>query len=597
MVLSIKSAETMFSVPRLVFTLKGNKRSEDVIDALISLQKEFPDQGEQQDYKVFENAGEVRRYLEGGISPSATVAVFDGSGARCFKMMTSSRPDDQKQIPNWTHNAHWAVKVHAIRSGEGCARQVRSDFLKKFEDQLSRGRFPWGSPRKKESAPRFVTLSPEVDGIVTRLNDGPDLASSIANTQHALELPTGSKISWQRVAPEPIQCDERYVTGIVQALQRFQDVSGKLLRKKEQVRDLIFAGVDMEPDPELRNMYLFPGVDHFSVDRADLHYRGRAGLFASEIDEMPGGFAELVHVDKVYGVNQDRWKQCFDWLFQEGPLLFLVSHNWSKVYFPEIRWLVSYLRERGYPAHFLSTEHVQELQILPDGVRYKGERIGTIWRQFPVFETQGMLKDVVRGSQQKIVRMVPEFGHFGNKAWFSVFWRYQDFFARELDSNTLSLLKEVLPDSSIVIPGKPFVSTIKGRTIGTLQELREMSEEGRNALVLKVCGANTLAARSYGVLMGHGLSQKVWADWIDERMAKDQPFIIQSRVDTAVARVAVKNTKYGHPELFSCRVLLRPWVVGGQLVSIHACAVPSSTLRVHGRVDMAIVPVEFVGMK
>jgi hypothetical protein len=50
------------------------------------------------------------------------------------------------------------------------------------------------------------------------------------------------------------------------------------------------------------------------------------------------------------------------------------------------------------------------------------------------------------------------------------------------------------------------------------------------------------------------------------------------------------NTKTGHPELFSCRILARPWSFNGELVSVHGCAVPSYLYRVHGMVDMAVVP-------
>lgn len=596
MVLSIRSVERMFSVPRVVFTLRGQKRSEGVINALMLLRKESSD--EQQDYRIFDGVEEVRRYMDGGVAPSAAVAIFDGSGARCFKMMTNSRPDDQSQIPSWACNAHWAVNVHGIRSSyEGCARQIRSDFLKKFEDQLSRGQFPWGSPRKKETAPRYVTLSSEVDGIVKRLNDGPDLASIIAHTEHALDLPTGSRISWFRVAPEPIGLDEPYLTRIVFALRRFQVACNRLLHSHPEVASLVFAGVSMEEDQILRDAYLFPVATNFSIDRADLHYRGN-GLFASEIDEMPGGFAELVHIDRVYGINQDRWTRCFDWLFSQGPVLFLVSSNWSRVYFPEIEWLVEYLCHQGYQAHFLPTDQLHELEVRPDGVWYKNNRLGTIWRQFPVFETTGKLKDLVIAAKEGVVRLVPEFAHFGNKAWFSVFRKYQDFFEKELDGETYGILKQVLPDSALILPqreGASFPCTVGGKTIEDFLELRRLPGPSRDALVLKVCGANTLAARSYGVLMGHGLSQELWEKWIDERIEKQQPFIVQSRVETAVARVVVKNTKLNYPELFSCRVLLRPWLVSNELVSVHACAVPSNTLRVHGRVDMAILPVKLEG--
>ncbi|MBI4280979.1 hypothetical protein HY628_02165, partial [Candidatus Uhrbacteria bacterium] len=157
----------------------------------------------------------------------------------------------------------------------------------------------------------------------------------------------------------------------------------------------------------------------------------------------------------------------------------------------------------------------------------------------------------------------------------------------------ITLLEEVLPRSTLVEGPDSFPCAVAGQTIHSLDHLRRLSEERRNELVLKICGANPQSARSYGVLMGHGLSSETWQAWIDERVRQRQPFIVQERVETAVARLAVKNISRRCAELFDCRLLLRPWVVGEELVSVHGCAVPRHTLRVHGRVDMAVLPVEF----
>jgi len=152
-------------------------------------------------------------------------------------------------------------------------------------------------------------------------------------------------------------------------------------------------------------------------------------------------------------------------------------------------------------------------------------------------------------------------------------------------------LQELLPDSHLVRSAADFPGTVGNVSVTSLAELRALPDEARNRLVLKICGANNLAARSYGVLMGHGLSAETWASWIDERLQTGTPFLVQARQSTAVLRIGVKHTGINAPELFNCRVLLRPWTVGGQLVSVSGCAVPSNTTRVHGRVDMAMFAV------
>ena len=58
-------------------------------------------------------------------------------------------------------------------------------------------------------------------------------------------------------------------------------------------------------------------------------------------------------------------------------------------------------------------------------------------------------------------------------------------------------------------------------------------------------------------------------------------------------QVGVFNVTTGATELFDCKVLLRPWVVNGNLVSSHNACTPHWTTKVHGMTDMAVVPVEY----
>lgn len=278
--------------------------------------------------------------------------------------------------------------------------------------------------------------------------------------------------------------------------------------------------------------------------------------------------------------------------------MFLVSHEWSKCYIAEFKWLTDYLRERGYDVCILTTEpeNLRSLSVTSSGVYYQGAKIGTIWRQFPIFETEGKLARVVEFARDGVVRLIPEFAHFGNKAWFSIFRSHASFYKREMNPEMLKVLDEILPDSHLVIPqngerNTTFPIVVGGIYIESLKALAMLGEEDRNNLVLKVVGANSLAARSYGVLMGKGLTSEKWRNWIDERLSYKQPFIIQRRLESGVARVPVMNTKLGRGEAFSCRILLRPWQVGEEVVSVSACAVPANTVRVHGRVDMAVIPV------
>ncbi|MDP3764456.1 MAG: hypothetical protein Q8Q95_02440 [bacterium] len=580
--------QALFNTPRLFFTLKGNSVSEQVIGELKSML------GSEQECIVFTDANEVKAMFESGISPDSAVVLFDSGMIKQFSPTTQLRPGESSNIPSWAYGAQWCVRVgRSCRRIEGCARQLRADFVRNFQDRIGIGYYPWGKPRLNEKPPMSVNLG-DVSKVIGRLNSGPDFAQAIADQEKVLELPKDSKISWIRIPPEPLVCDETSLKQIMMAFDEFEESSCKLTSLDSSVPEMLFSGVDL--NGALKDIYLFPTKKTFSVRRPDLHFTGD-GVFASENDEMPGGFAELVHLDQAYGVNQDRWRRCFDWLVESGPILFLVSHKWSLCYMPEIKWLVEDLRRRGYPAFFLSTEHLDCLTINSHGVYLGEKKIGTIWRQFPIFETEGnKLGDLVCAARDGFVRMVPEFAHFGNKAWFSIFRSRADFFRRELSLESFSVLDTILPDSHLVRPHsvhKSFPCSVAGLHIVGILQLIHLEEEERNRLVLKVCGANTLSARSYGVLIGHGLTSDTWSDWIKERLGLNQPFIVQRRLESGVVRIPVMNTRRNCGEAFSCRILLRPWMVGGELVSVSACAVPSNTFRVHGMVDMAVAPVVF----
>ncbi len=447
---------------------------------------------------------------------------------------------------------------------------------------------------KREMPPVPVVMPETIHKTVLQLNSGPDLVAAIADQKFAAELPNDSGISWFRVVPEPVGCDTELLGKILRALSRFEQVSDALVRENQGVQQILLSGVELPEGSPLAHAYLFPRVKEFSVRRPDLHYTGQTTLpFASENDEMPGGMPELVHIDNTYGVNDARWKKAFDWLCEDGTLLFLVSHEWSKCYIPETKWLVEHLQKLGYPVGLLTTDRLEELEFRDDKFFFHGRQVGTIWRQFPIFETKGRLAEIVLAAYEDKVRMIPEFAHFGNKSWFSVFRSHEAFYRGVLDTEEFDLLNAMLPHSHIIggAGSEAFPFTLQdGTAVRNIADLESLSQEVRDYQVLKICGANNLAARSYGVLMGKGISGDEWRAWIEERVRAGQPFLVQRRLDQGIVRLPVFNVKSGYPELFSCRVLARPWVFNGELVSIHGCAVPSYLYKVHGMVDMAVVP-------
>lgn len=202
--LKIRSVETLFPVPQVVFTLKGNPMSESIV---LELQR-LKDRGETvvfQEHWIFETSWAVKEYFDRGVSSQAAVVLFDEKGSRCLRMKGRRRMD---ALPSWACGAAWGVEVHNAGRPDSLALQIRATFVRQFEERLARQWFPWGQPRKHDMPPTQVVLPQSIEEVIKQLNQGPDLASTIAHTKYALELPKGTKISWIRVAPEPITVDE-----------------------------------------------------------------------------------------------------------------------------------------------------------------------------------------------------------------------------------------------------------------------------------------------------------------------------------------------------------------------------------------------------
>lgn len=527
------------------------------------------------------------------IDHHSAVVIFDGDCRNQFSPLGLN--GGTKEVPCWASKARWGVVVsRRCTNMDRCARHTLATFIRNFQSQLQKEppEFPWGSAKRGMLGPQdSIAIDQKMmQKTLDALNSGPDVASTIASEEFAKELPRDTRISWIRIPPRPLGYNAGLLQGVVDAMRGFEEASGVLIREDTGVREKILAGVVI-PDGRLYSIYADPGVPHFSVARPDVHWREN-GVSVSENDEMPGGMPQLVHLDKAYGVNAGRWKTFFDWLTERGPLVFVVSHKWSKPYIPEIRWLVSYLCAKGYPAMILTTDQMDDLQITGCGVFLKGTRVGTIWRQFPIFEAACRLADLVIAAHQGIVRMVPEFAHYGNKTWFHIFKERIRWYEDHMRPQEFHTLRSILPESHLIHGAKSFPVQICDIAISTSKVLKELAQKERNALVLKICGANNLAARSRGVLIGEGINEPVWSQWIEDKLSRNQPFLIQERFPTGVVRIPVYNTASNRDELFAARVLMRPWVYnGGEIVSVHGCAVPKEYFKVHGMVSMAVVPV------
>src|SRR3989338_9469755 len=109
---------------------------------------------------------------------------------------------------------------------------------------------------------------------------------------------------------------------------------------------------------------------------------------------------------------------------------------------------------------------MHEVHVRKNGVYLGESKVGTIWRQFPIFETTGVLEELVVAAQDGTVRMVPEFCSLGNKVWFSAYRRYRDFFSARIPACHRAILDELIPDSHLVCSSDSFPINIAGHRIG-----------------------------------------------------------------------------------------------------------------------------------
>lgn len=469
--------------------------------------------------------------------------------------------------------------------------QLATAFTDKFEHGLAEGTIPQHPP--------LIEL-PDMKGIVARLHSGPNFGQ-IVHAGYAAALPGDWALSFGRVSPAPftvgLETTEALQALAGTAFSEFEEACNDLVDLAE-IREIIASGVHAPSDRMLEAYLSDQGP--LAVRRLDMVV---GPMTVTENDEMPGGLPDAYHQDWAYGINRPAWMTTFEALFQHGPVVFLVSTEWSKVYIKETEWFAGHLRELGYQAYFLTTDDAKRLKISSDGVTLDGESVGTIWRQFPIFEAEGHVAELVLASQRGLVKMAPQYTHLGNKAWFGVFWSHQEHFKARLTPESFALLRAHIPYTQVVVhPQKQFSFKLEVNNNGqqvviqadSIEELKELAPRLRKHLVIKVGGANRDSARMYGVLLGDGISTKDWRSRIDNIVATGAPIIVQLFHEPEEFELEVLNVLHGKyaPEIARVRALARPWVFGDVLVAMMVLALPN-TKRLHGTSDSCQLPVRF----
>jgi hypothetical protein len=430
------------------------------------------------------------------------------------------------------------------------------------------------------------------------LNSGPNFRG-ITSARHDGNLPDSWKLSFGRVAPRPVNGDTGWFHSLtVTSFNEFERACARLLKAKDgrQVRSQILAGVTT--DNNTRQAYLGHS-DPFSVRRLDIVVTPD-GASVCENDEMPGGLVHAYWLDRAYGINQRRWDQALAWLTQKGPLVFAVSTEWSAPYLHEITWFVQHLAQRGFDVHLVTSKDANRLRVGWRGAFLDGRKIATVWRLFPIFEAQGAFSQIVKAASQGKIRLVPELASWGNKAWMGVFWEEQEYFRRTMNSRAFQQISRLVPYTRLVTQEGGFPSAIRDRgglvTIDSFSALKEIPTRQRKQVVVKMAGAHNRAARSHGVVIGTSATGTRWAEALDQMAKVGAPLAVQEYHSPRRVDIPVWSVLGARPELenpFTGKLLIRPWMIGGRLVSATGFLTVPNTTKLHGTTTGAEIPLDF----
>jgi hypothetical protein len=430
------------------------------------------------------------------------------------------------------------------------------------------------------------------------LNQGPNLRG-VTHAKHDGNLPNKWKLSFGRIAPAPLIGDVTWFEDLaVTAFSDFERACGRLLgsAQSQRVQNLIGAGV--ATNERTRQMYLAHDRP-FSVRRLDIVVNEH-GAAVCENDEMPGGLVHAYWLDRAYGVNQRRWNHALRWLTANGPLVFAVSAQWSAPYVQEITWFVQHLRQRGFDVHMVTSAQTSGLKVTWRGVFLNGKKIGTVWRLFPVFEAHGPFASLVKAASKGKVRLVPELASWGNKAWMGVFWEERSYFQRAMTPHTFSQLSQLVPYTRLVTSNSGFPSAIRDRgnlvRIDNFDALQAIPTRLRKQVVVKATGAHDRAARSFGVAIGTSSSGTRWAETLSQMLKLDAPLAVQEYRPPRRVDIPVWSVLSGRPVLenpFNGKLLIRPWAIGGELVSATGFLTVPDTTKLHGTTTGAEIPLDF----
>jgi hypothetical protein len=435
---------------------------------------------------------------------------------------------------------------------------------------------------------------------------------------------TRDDLIW-RISPEPfwltpeemtfIKDLGRHLLGFYQSLNRlyFESVKGRQ-------PGWVARYLDLGKSEEVVN---YGRMNRFKQDlpriiRPDLIPTDQ-GLKATELDSVPGGMGLTANLASRYEAlgfstvgGSDGLIQGFAAMIREAaggsqtPSLVVIVSEESASYRPEMRWLGDRLNEMGLPT---SVVNPGEIRFTEDGLTVRKDReipVDVIYRFFELFDLKNIPKSElilysIRKGHTKITP--PPKAFLEEKMAFGLFHHpvLAPFWHSELGEESFDLLKRLFPPTWILDPQPiPPHAVVPGLAIGNRpvtdwRALTNASQKERE-MILKPSGFSELAWGSRGVVAGHDLPQREWAEAVENALSSFgySPYILQPFYHGKKHEMTYLNEDSLSLQSMTGRVRLSPYyyVHNGQaeLGGILATLCPLDKKLIHGMTDAVMAP-------
>ena len=435
---------------------------------------------------------------------------------------------------------------------------------------------------------------------------------------------TADRLTWQ-ISPEPFWITAR-------DLKFIQDLGPRLLSFYTALNRLYLSSAHGS-QPAWISRYLDQGkpeavITYGRMKRFKHHLPGiirpdliltQDGWVATELDSVPGGIGLTGSLSYHYSDlgyapvgGPDGMARGFAGMIRSvagsnDPNLAIIVSEESKDYRPEMRWLGNRLASLGLNTFVIEPAQIrfseEGLSVEESG---KSVPIHAVYRFFELFDLKNIPKaELILYSTKKgkVALTPPTKTYLEEKLAFALFHHpaLRSFWRKELGDETDEALTHLFPKSWVLDPQEvpPFAVIpdlrLRDRPVSNWRELGMITQKERR-YILKLSGFSERAWGSRGVVVGHDLPEKEWAEAIDHALSRftQSPSILQEFHQGRKVTVWQDGSGETQPNPMMGRVRLSPYyfVAGGEaeLGGILATICPLDKKLIHGMSEAVMVP-------